>query len=272
MMKVTIVGAAGRMGKTLIQCLQDESVPGLALHAAVDLWDAPGLNQEANCGAGVLLTSDLGAAVEGTDVFVDFSTHMSTAGNAERIAGWGKPWVIGTTGLSDEEKGLIADTAKRVPVVMAPNMSLGVNLLFCLVEQAATALRDKGFDIEVIERHHRRKKDAPSGTALGLGEAAAKGYQWNLSDVAVDGRTGMAKDERPAKEIGFHAVRAGDIVGDHTVLFATDGESIELSHRATSRSAFAIGLSAYSTVDLYCRGATASMSAPLRTSWPVCAR
>ena len=119
-------------------------------------------------------------------------------------------------------------------------MSVGVNLLFALVGQAARALQGRGYDCEIIERHHRRKKDAPSGTALYLGEAAAHGFGWNLQDVAVDGRSGLP-GERPAREIGFHAVRGGDIVGDHTVLFAADGECIELSHRATSRDTLAIG-------------------------------
>ena len=119
-------------------------------------------------------------------------------------------------------------------------MSMGVNLLFSLVQKAAEALKDKGYDVEIIERHHRRKKDSPSGTALGLGEAAAAGFGWDLKKVAVHGRDGLV-GERPAEQIGFHAVRGGDIIGDHTVLFAADGECVELSHRATSRDTFAIG-------------------------------
>ena len=119
-------------------------------------------------------------------------------------------------------------------------MSLGVNLLFALVKEAAAALKGRGYDIEIIERHHRRKKDSPSGTALGLGQAAAAGSGWDLQKVAVHGRDGLV-GERPAEQIGFHAVRGGDFVGDHTVLFAAEGESIELSHRATSRDTFALG-------------------------------
>ena len=166
--------------------------------------------------------------------------YQGTSGNAPRIAKAGKALVIGTTGLTADEKKMIERAAKKIPVVLAPNMSLGVNLLLSLVEQAARVLKGKNYDIEIIERHHRRKKDSPSGTAIGLGEAAAKGLGWDLKKVAVHGREGLV-GERPNEQIGFHAVRGGDIVGDHTVLFAADGECIEISHRATSRDTFAIG-------------------------------
>ena len=136
--------------------------------------------------------------------------------------------------------GAVEQAAGRIPVVLSANMSVGVNLLHALVAQAARVLRGRGYDCEIVERHHRRKKDAPSGTALYLGEAAAQGFGWNLADVAVDGRSGLP-GERPEKQIGFHAVRGGDLVGDHTVLFAADGECLELSHRATSRDTLAIG-------------------------------
>jgi 4-hydroxy-tetrahydrodipicolinate reductase len=174
------------------------------------------------------------------DVIIDFSSHFGTAGNAPRIAEWGTAWVIGTTGLNEEELAAIEGAAGKTAVVLSGNMSLGINLLCTLVEAGARALKGKGYDIEVIERHHNRKKDAPSGTALMLGRAAANGYGWNADGVQLDGRTGMP-GERPEKEIGFHAVRGGDIVGDHTVLFAGTGELLELSHRATSRDVFAVG-------------------------------
>jgi len=240
-----IVGAAGRMGKTLIRCLLDRSVPGLQLAGAVDLAACPEQGQDAGQAAGgpaagVPITADLARAAAGADVAVDFSLHQSAAAHATQCAGWGKPLVIGATGLTAAERQAVAQAARAVPIVMAPNMSLGVNLLLTLVRQTAAALRDRGFDVEIVERHHRRKQDAPSGTALALGAAAAEGYGWDLNAAAVHGRAGLV-GERPARQIGFHAIRGGDWVGDHTVIFAADGESLELSHRATSRVTFALG-------------------------------
>lgn len=244
--RVAVVGAAGRMGRTLIRCLEGGAVPGLKLAGAVELWDAPDLGRDSGLLAGVAenqipITTDLAAVAGQADVVIDFSGHHGTAGNAPRCAEWGLPMVIGTTGLSDDERSAVEAAAKKIAIVMAPNMSLGVNLLFSMVEEAARRLASQGYDIEIIERHHRRKKDAPSGTALGLGEAAARGAGWALKEVAVDGRHGLSAGERPREQIGFHAIRGGDFVGDHTVIFAADGESLELSHRATSRDTFAIG-------------------------------
>jgi 4-hydroxy-tetrahydrodipicolinate reductase len=243
--KVVIQGAAGRMGKTLIRCIQEEKVAGLELAGAIDLRDVPGIGDDAglNSGtkaAGVKLTTNLADVAPDADVIIDFTSHFGTAGNAERIAEWGTAWVIGTTGLADAELAEVNKAAEKVPVVMAGNMSLGINLLCNLVEEAAKALHAKGYDIEVIERHHNRKADAPSGTALMLGQAAADGAGLDLKKSQVDGRTGHP-GARTKEEIGFHAVRGGDIVGDHTVLMAGTGEMIELSHRATSRDTFAIG-------------------------------
>ena len=240
MTNITLIGAGGRMGKTLVRCIESNAVPDLKLVGAVDLWDAPDLGKPCG-GTGINLTSDLAAVAPLADVLIDFSGHQGTAGNAPRIAGWGKGWVIGTTGIGPEGQAAIAAAAKVIPVVQAPNMSLGVNLLFVLLEQAGRALKDRGYDVEIIERHHRKKKDSPSGTALGLGQAVARGLEVKLDEVAVHGREGLVKADRSATEIGFHAVRGGDIVGDHTVMFATDGELVEISHRATSRDTFAIG-------------------------------
>lgn len=242
---VVILGAAGRMGKALIRCVLEEKVPGLQLHGAVDLWDAPELGQDAGLAsgtqeAGLKLINNLEEVGPSADVIVDFSSHHGTAGNAPRIAGWGAAWVIGTTGLNEEELAAVDAAAEKTAVVLSGNMSLGMNLLCNLVEAGARALKDKGYDIEVLERHHRMKKDSPSGTALMLGRAAAGGYGWDLKEVQVDGRTGLP-GERPEEEIGFHAIRGGDIVGDHTVMLAGTGELLELSHRATSRDVFAIG-------------------------------
>ena len=244
--KVLIVGAGGRMGLAMARLIAQRAVPGLELVAAVDRAGAPLLGQDAGVAAGVpalgvVLGADLAAGLAARpDVAVDFSSPSATAATAAQVAAAGVPWVVGTTGLGAAEQAAVAQAAQKIPVVLSANMSLGVNLLYALVAQAARTLAGLRYDCEIVERHHRRKKDAPSGTALYLGEAAAQGFGWNLQDVAVDGRTGIP-GERPEKEIGFHAVRGGDIVGDHTVLFAADGECIELSHRATSRDTLALG-------------------------------
>ena len=246
MTKIVVVGAAGRMGRVLIRCIQTGAVPDVSLAGAVDLWDSPELNRDAGVMAGVAeigipVSCNLAAVAPAADVIVDFSSHHGSSGNAPRCAEWGRALVVGTTGLDAGQEQEIRNAAKAIPIVMAPNMSLGMNLLFALLEQVGRTLKDRGYDVEVIERHHRLKKDAPSGTALGLGRAVAKGMDWNLDEVAVHGRHGLSKDIRPDRQIGFHAVRGGDFVGDHTVLFAGTGECLEFSHRATSRDTFAIG-------------------------------
>jgi 4-hydroxy-tetrahydrodipicolinate reductase len=243
--KVVIQGACGRMGKALIRCILEEKVPGLELYGAVDIQNAPDLGKDAGVmagckEAGVKVICDLEEVGPSADVIIDFSSHLGVAGNAPRIAEWGTAWVIGTTGLNEEEVTAVKAAAEKTAVVLSGNMSLGINLLCHLVELGARSLKDKGYDIEVLERHHSLKKDSPSGTALMLGQAAADGYGWDLNEVQVDGRTGLP-GERPEKEIGFHAIRGGDIVGDHTVMMAGVGELLELSHRATSRDVFAIG-------------------------------
>lgn len=245
MKKTVILGAGGRMGKAIAGLLLKGQVDDLELFGAVDLWDAPDLGQDIGLllgrgETGVAIESDLSKAAVDADVVIDFTSHFGTAGNAPRCAEWGAAMVVGTTGLSDEEVAVLREAAKSIPIVWAPNMSLGVNLLFSLVESAAESLRGKGYDIEIVERHHRLKKDAPSGTALGLAAAAAKGYDWDLNATRKDGRSGH-EGERPDEEIGIHAVRGGDIVGEHTVLFAAEGESVELSHRASTRDTFAVG-------------------------------
>ena len=226
--KVLIVGAGGRMGLAMARLIAQRAVPGLELVAAVDRAGAPLLGQDAGVAAGVpalgvVLGADLAAGLAARpDVAVDFSSPSATAATAAQVAAAGVPWVVGTTGLGAAEQAAVAQAARNIPVVLSANMSLGVNLLYALVAQAARTLAGLRYDCEIVERHHRRKKDSPSGTALYLGEAAAQGFGWNLQDVAVDGRTGIP-GERPEKEIGFHAVRGGDVVGDHTVLFAADG-------------------------------------------------
>ncbi|MEI6890793.1 MAG: 4-hydroxy-tetrahydrodipicolinate reductase [Pontiella sp.] len=243
--KVVVQGACGRMGKALIRCILEEKVQGLELVGAVDVPAVPGIGTDAGrmagCkAAGIQVVSDLAEVGPAADVIIEFSSPSATAANASRIAEWGTAWVIGTTGLNADEIAAVTTASEKTAVVLSGNMSLGINLLCHLVEVGARALKDKGYDIEVTESHHRLKKDSPSGTALMLGQAAADGYDWDLKEVQVDGRTGLP-GERPEKEIGFHAIRGGDIVGDHTVMMAGVGELLELSHRATNRDVFAMG-------------------------------
>ncbi|MDZ4198791.1 MAG: 4-hydroxy-tetrahydrodipicolinate reductase [Kiritimatiellia bacterium] len=244
--RVVIVGAGGRMGKTLIRYLLQGSVPGLELAGAVDLWDCPDRDRDAGLAsgvgeAGIVIGCDLARVVADADVLIDFSGSHGTAGNAPRYAEWGKPTVIGTTGIEEDGRVALQAAAARIPIVWAPNMSLGINLLLDLVRRTAETLRGRGYDIEIIERHHKHKKDAPSGTALALGRAAADGMRWSLEETAKHGREGLSKTDRPEAQIGFHAIRGGDFIGDHTVLFAADGECVELKHRATRRDTFALG-------------------------------
>ncbi|MCF7838363.1 MAG: 4-hydroxy-tetrahydrodipicolinate reductase [Candidatus Marinimicrobia bacterium] len=242
---VCVLGAAGRMGQSLVRHLCAGTVPGLSLTGAAEQPECPALGRDAGtlagCGAcNVPLTADLAAAAAPAAVLIDFSAHAAAPAHAAFAAEQGKALVLGATGLDATERAAVAAAAAQAPIVLAPNMSLGVNLLLALLEQAGAALRDKGYDVEIIERHHRRKQDAPSGTALALGQAVAAGLEWNLDEVARHGREGLGP-ARPAREIGFHAVRGGDIVGDHTVLFAAEGECLEFSHRATQRDTFVLG-------------------------------
>ena len=244
--KLVIIGANGRMGQALIQCILANEVEHLRLLGAVEHESCPQLGNDAGLNAGtseakVLLTSDLEGVGSKADVMIDFSSAASTLETVQKAACWGNATVVGTTGLSQEARALIMEASADTPIVMAPNMSLGVNLLFFLAREAASKLKEKGFDVEIVERHHRLKKDAPSGTALRLGECVAEGFDWDFGETSIFGREGNTPTPRPKKEIGLHAIRAGDIVGDHTVLFAAHGETVELSHRATSRNSFAIG-------------------------------
>jgi len=245
MTNVLVIGAAGRMGQAVIRCLHRGAIEGLALGGAVDAAACPVIGRDAGELAGVgplgmAVSSDASEAGRRCDVWIDFSFHAATASHARHATDQGKALVIGTTGLTDDEQATVRSAAARIPIVMAPNMSLGVNLLVNLAETTARVLRDQGYDVEIIERHHRLKQDAPSGTAIGLGEAVARGLEWDLRHVSVHGREGMS-GQRPSEQIGFHAVRGGDIVGDHTVVFAGEGEVVELTHRATSRDTFALG-------------------------------
>lgn len=242
MIKVAIIGAAGRMGQALTRC--SKLMPQLELVAAVEAVSSPLCGKDIGLIAGigengVLITSDITAAVKAADVLIDFSFHENVPVTLKYASELKKAVVIGTTGLNPDERTAVDQAAKVIPIVSAPNMSLGVNLLFALVEQASKVL-GIDYDVEITEAHHRYKKDAPSGTALRLGEKVAHGRKQNFRDVAIFGREGLGA-ERPKGQIGIHALRAADIIGDHTVLFATEGERIEISHRVTSRDALAKG-------------------------------
>ncbi len=243
--EVVVIGAGGRMGGAIIRCLVSQQVAGLRLRGAVERSGTAAIGQDAGQlhgapPAGIPVTSDLAAALEGADVAIDFTTAAAATAHASLLAGAGVAWVLGTTGFTAEQSAAVTTVGDQIPLVMAPNMSLGVNLLLQLVTEAARALA-LGYDIEIVERHHRHKHDAPSGTALALGRAAAAGRGWELDQVSRHGRSGMVVTDRPEHEIGFHAVRGGDFVGDHTVILAGAGESVELAHRATSRDTFALG-------------------------------
>lgn len=242
MIRIAIVGAAGRMGQALVRC--SRMMPDLQVVAAVDAATCPLCGKDAGLIAGVgdigiTISHDLPAAVKAADVLIDFSFHENVPLTIKLAAEQRKAVIIGTTGLNPDERAAVDQGARVIPIVWAPNMSLGVNMLFSLVQQAAKAL-GLDYDVEITEAHHRYKKDAPSGTALRLGENVAEGRGQNFRDVAIYGREGLG-GERPKGQIGIHALRAADIIGDHTVLFATDGERVEISHRATSRDAFAKG-------------------------------
>lgn len=234
-MKITIAGAAGRMGQMLIR--EIGRTEGASLAAALEGSGSNALGQEA--AKGIKIVSDAGAAIGAGDCIIDFTVPAATVAHAKVAAEKGVAMVIGTTGLDPEQTKAIHECAKKVPILWAANMSLGVNILLALVEKTASML-DPAYDIEVLEMHHRHKIDAPSGTALALGKAAAAGRKVQLEKVwrkSRDGHTGA----RPAGEIGFATLRGGEEVGVHTVMFAAAGERLELSHRAFSRETYASG-------------------------------
>lgn len=233
--RVAILGAAGRMGRALIDALPQHEA--LRLGAAFDRAEAPAIGQE--MAAGVRLSSDIGAGAADFDVIVDFTRPEATLAALDACVGLGKGMVIGTTGFTPAQRQLVEAAAQRIPVCLSGNFSIGVNLCLALVEQAARVLGES-FDIEVVEAHHRHKVDAPSGTALMLGEAAARGAERSLAEHAVYAREGHT-GPRVRGTIGFSTVRGGDVVGDHSVLFLGDGERVEINHRATNRANFANG-------------------------------
>jgi 4-hydroxy-tetrahydrodipicolinate reductase len=242
MIRIAIVGVSGRMGTVLCKAAEHANETTLAaaisrpnsLSIGKDVGDLSGLGT-----LGIKVVDDLNAVIDDFDVLIDFTRPDASMVIIEQCRKAGKQIVIGTTGYSDAQKLVIAEAAKDIPIVLAPNMSVGVNLALNLLALAAKVMGDYT-DIEIIEAHHRHKVDAPSGTALRMGEVIADALGRDLKDCAIYGREGIT-GERDRKTIGFSTIRAGDIVGDHTVMFADEGERLEITHKATSRMTFANG-------------------------------
>ena len=242
MIKVAIVGAAGRMGRMLVEALAADHqatlsaaiIPPKSSLLGVDAGELAGVGH-----AGVAMTDSLIAVIDQVDVVIDFTNPAFTMENATLCAHCQKALIIGTTGLDDQQQQALKKLSQNAPIVFAPNMSVGVNLVFKLLETVAKVL-DGEADVEILEAHHRNKVDAPSGTALKMGEVVAEATNRNLKDCAIYGREGRT-GVREKDTIGFATVRAGDVVGDHTVLFACEGERIEITHKASNRIIYAKG-------------------------------
>ena len=241
LLRVAIAGASGRMGRMLIEAVG--AADDLQLAGALDVAGSPALGQDAaaflGSTSGVAITADIRAGLAGAQVLIDFTRPEGTLVHLAVCQQLGVKAVIGTTGFSDAQKAQIAEHAKHIAIMMSPNMSVGVNVVLKLLDTAARAM-SHGYDIEVVEAHHRHKVDAPSGTALAMGEAVARALGRDLKDCAVYAREGIT-GERDPSTIGFATIRGGDIVGDHTVLFAGTGERVEITHKASSRATFAQG-------------------------------
>ncbi|HTS22554.1 MAG TPA: 4-hydroxy-tetrahydrodipicolinate reductase [Casimicrobiaceae bacterium] len=240
-LKLCIAGAGGRMGQTLLEAVLAD--PGLVLAGALDIPASPLVGRDAGerfgRATGVAVSADVAAAVAGADVLIDFTRPAGTLAHLAACAQARVGAVVGTTGLTAQDKQALSEFGHAIPIVFAPNMSVGVTVLVRLVEQAAKLLGE-GYDVEIVEMHHRHKVDSPSGTALLLGEAAARALGRDLGADAVMGRSGVT-GERSRSAIGFASLRGGDVVGDHSVIFAGAGERLELTHRAASRLNFAQG-------------------------------
>ncbi len=240
-MRIAVAGASGRMGRMLIETVL--ATPGAQLAGAIDIAGSPAIGRDAGEAlgqtTGVLVTHDIAAALSAADILIDFTRPEGTLAHLAVAMRAGVRMVIGTTGFDEAGKAALAQAARTIPIVASPNMSVGVNATFKLLDMAARIL-SQGYDIEIIEAHHRHKVDAPSGTALKMGEVVASALGRELADVAVYGRQGVT-GERDPSSIGFAAIRGGDVVGDHTVLFAGLGERIEISHKAGSRHGYATG-------------------------------
>jgi 4-hydroxy-tetrahydrodipicolinate reductase len=241
MLKIAIFGAGGRMGQTLIRCAR--RLNDLSVVAAVESAGNSFIGKDAGIVAGtmdigVLVSDDARKGAAKADVLIDFSFPSASAKHALMAAELKKPIVIGTTGLSKEEGASLKKASAKIPVLWAPNMSPGVNLLNAVIGRIAAKLVN--YDVEIIETHHSRKKDAPSGTALRLAETVAAARGVKLDNTAVYGRKGIIGERVPG-QIGVHAIRVGDVVGEHTVVFGAEGERLELTHKASSRDCLALG-------------------------------
>ena len=239
--RVCIAGASGRMGQMLVDAVRASG--DCVLAGALDIPASPAIGLDAGAfggqATGVAITADLVAGLSGSQVLIDFTRPEGTMAHLRACVQQGVNLVIGTTGFTEVQKAEIAEASKSIAIMMAPNMSVGVNVTLKLLEMAAKAL-SAGYDIEIIEAHHRHKVDAPSGTALKMGEVIAGALGRDLKDCAVYAREGVT-GERDPSSIGFATIRGGDIVGDHTVLFAGTGERIEISHKSSSRATYAQG-------------------------------
>lgn len=242
MINAIVVGAAGRMGRMVVNAIQNSE--GIICTGAVEAPEHPSVGQDAGVAAGlgelgVRIEDNLQSVIKKGDVVIDFTAAEASLGNMEIAAQHHKPMVVGSTGFSSQQLETARKLAQEFPCCLAPNMSVGVNLMFQIVEEVAGVLGGD-YDVEIIEAHHRMKKDAPSGTALRLGEVIARGLGRKWEDVGVYGRKGLI-GERSREEIGMQVIRAGDIVGEHTVIFGGMGERIEVTHRAHTRDTFAQG-------------------------------
>ncbi|MBK7279496.1 4-hydroxy-tetrahydrodipicolinate reductase [Candidatus Aalborgicola defluviihabitans] len=239
--RIAVAGASGRMGQMLVDAIRDAD--DCTLTGALDMAGCAAIGQDAGALAGkpvgVVITADLRAGLQAGSALIDFTRPEGTLAHLQVCRALGVAAVIGTTGFTEAQKAEIATIAQQIPIVMAPNMSVGVNVTLKLLEMAAKAL-STGYDIEIVEAHHRHKVDAPSGTALKMGEVIAGALGRDLKDCAVYAREGVT-GERDPSSIGFATIRGGDIVGDHTVLFAGIGERIEISHKSSSRATYAQG-------------------------------
>ena len=240
-LKIAVAGASGRMGRMLVEAIA--AAPDMVLAGALDVAGSPSIGTDAAAfsgqPAGVSIESDLPAGLRDAAYLIDFTRPEGTLKHLEYCAANGIKLIIGTTGFDDAGKAAIRAAAEKTAIVFAPNMSVGVNVTLKLLEMAAKSLSE-GYDIEIVEAHHRHKVDAPSGTALKMGEVIADALGRDLKDCAVYGREGVT-GERDPSTIGFATIRGGDIVGDHTVLFAGIGERIEISHKSSSRVTYAHG-------------------------------
>ena len=240
-LRIAIAGASGRMGRMLVEAVQ--ASPDVVLAGALDVPSSPAVGSDASAflgvSSGVHITADLHEGLKNAQYLIDFTRPEGTIAHLRACRELGVKLIIGTTGFSDEQKAEINDAARDIGIVMSPNMAVGVNVVFKLLAQAAKALKE-GYDIEIIEAHHRHKVDAPSGTALKMGEVVAEAVGRDLKECAVYGREGVT-GERDPSTIGFATIRGGDVVGDHTVLFAGIGERIEITHKSSSRSTYAQG-------------------------------